>query len=42
MENSAAYPLTENPFFVDPTHGDYRLRDDADFMDIPVEQIGRY
>ncbi|MBR3990580.1 MAG: right-handed parallel beta-helix repeat-containing protein, partial [Clostridia bacterium] len=42
MENSAVYPLTENPFFVDPTAGDYRLRDDADFIPIPVERIGRY
>ena len=42
LEESRQVPLTENPFFVDPTAGDYRLRDDADFKDIPVEQIGRY
>ncbi|MBR3991143.1 MAG: right-handed parallel beta-helix repeat-containing protein, partial [Clostridia bacterium] len=42
LEESRHVPLTENPFFVDPTAGDYRLRDDADFIPIPVEQIGRY
>ena len=37
------YYLTENPLFVDPTHGDYRLRDGAEgFPDIEFEKIGRY
>ncbi len=32
----------ENPYFVDPTHGDYTIRDGADFFKIPYELIGRY
>ncbi len=42
IEESATCPLTENPFFVNPTAGDYRLRDGADFEPIPYELIGRY
>ena len=36
------YTLKENPFFVNPTIGDYRMRDDAEFSKIPFESIGRY
>ena len=36
------YSLDENPMFECPALGDYRIRDDADFMKIPFEQIGRY
>ena len=32
----------ENPYFVDPTNGDYRLKDGVDFFYIPFEEIGRY
>ena len=32
----------ENPFFVNPTRGDYRLKDGVDFFDIPFEEMGRY
>ena len=42
FENEKSYPIEENPFFVNPAIGDYRLRDDADFMNIPYEEIGRY
>ena len=36
------YTIDQNPFFVNPTIGDYRMRDDADFEAIPFENIGRY
>ena len=36
------YTLGENPFFVNPTLGDYRLADGADCPDIQFENIGRY
>ena len=32
----------ENPFFINPTRGDYRMREDADFFHIPFEEMGRY
>ena len=32
----------ENPFFVNPAKGDYRLRDGVDFFYIPFEEMGRY
>ncbi|MBR3991805.1 MAG: S-layer homology domain-containing protein [Clostridia bacterium] len=32
----------ENPYFVDPTNGDYRLKDGVDFFYIPFEEMGRY
>jgi hypothetical protein len=41
-ENNIVYSLTDNPFFVNPTIGDYRIREDADFHKIPFEKIGRY
>ena len=42
LEESKVISTSENPYFVDPTHGDYSLREDADFIDIPYEKIGRY
>ena len=43
VENNQGVPLTENPLFVNPTIGDYRIRDDVtDFPDIEFEKIGRY
>jgi len=41
-EGNLNFTLDENPLFVNPTIGDYRLRDDADFHRIPYEKIGRY
>ncbi|MBQ6676682.1 MAG: S-layer homology domain-containing protein [Clostridia bacterium] len=41
-EGNAAYGLDENPVFVNPTLGDYRIRDGVDFPDIHFEEIGRY
>ena len=38
----AGYTLDENPFFVNPTTGDYRVREGADFFNIQFENIGRY
>ena len=32
----------ENPYFVDPTHGDYTTKDGVTFMKIPFDLIGRY
>jgi len=42
IENNVKYNLDENPFFVNPAIGDYRIREDADFHKIPYENIGRY
>ena len=33
---------SDNPYFVNPTVGDYRLRDGVDFFSIPFEKMGRY
>ncbi len=41
-EDEHVYALDENPLFVCPAKGDYRIKDGADFMKIPFEQIGRY
>ena len=41
-ENNIVFSLTDNPFFVNPAIGDYRIREDADFHKIPYEKIGRY
>ena len=40
IKNNVLYSEDENPFFVDPTHGDYTLRDDADFIAIDFKNIG--
>ena len=39
---NVGYTLGENPFFVNPTLGDYRIREGVDFPDIRFEDIGRY
>ncbi|MBQ6262776.1 MAG: S-layer homology domain-containing protein [Clostridia bacterium] len=36
------YTLDQNPFFVNPTIGDYRMKDGAEFANIPYDLIGRY
>ena len=41
-ENNLEFEEGENPLFVNPTFGDYRIREDADFAEIPYEKIGRY
>jgi len=40
--NNNEYTDKVNPLFVNPSIGDYRIRDDADFHKIPFENIGRY
>ena len=42
IEDNVSYTLEENPLFVNPTVGDYRIREGADFPDIEFEKIGRY
>ncbi len=41
-KNNRNLPVDENPFFVNPSIGDYSVKDGADFFDIPFEKIGRY
>ena len=41
QDTNKVLTLEVNPFFVDPTHGDYRIREGSDF-DLPVEKMGRY
>ena len=41
LEDNTAYGYDENPFFVNPTIGDYRVREGVD-LDLPFELIGRY
>ena len=40
--DNIAYSFEDNPIFVNPTRGDYRIREGADFPDIEFEKIGRY
>ena len=42
IENNPAYSIEENPLFVNPTIGDYRLVEGSGFPDYHFEQIGRY
>ena len=42
IRGNVGYKMTENPLFVDPAAGDYRLRDGVDFPDYHYEKIGRY
>ena len=42
IEDNIYYARTENPLFVNPSRGDYRLKDDVDFPDVHFEEIGRY
>ena len=41
-ENNPNLAPDGNPCFVNPTRGDYRIRDGADCPDIRFEEIGRY
>ncbi|MBQ3901192.1 MAG: right-handed parallel beta-helix repeat-containing protein, partial [Clostridia bacterium] len=40
--DSTGVPLDENPCFVNPTLGDYRVRSGVGFPDIQFDKIGRY
>ena len=43
VENNRVFELSENPMFVNPAAGDYRLRDGVTgFPDVQFEKIGRY
>ena len=42
FEDNTVFVPDENPIFVNPTIGDYRIRDGVDFPDIHFEEIGRY
>ncbi len=42
IENNDALTFADNPLFVNPTAGDYRVKDGAEFPDIQFEKIGRY
>ena len=42
VEGLKGFTLADNPVFVNPSRGDYRIREDADFPDIHFENIGRY
>ena len=42
IEDNRGFTLDENPLFVNPSRGDYRVKDGADFPDIHFEKIGRY
>ena len=42
IEKSAQYPIIENPFFVNPNKGDYRIDPEKSEINIPYELIGRY
>ncbi|MBQ2469077.1 MAG: hypothetical protein II503_05265, partial [Clostridia bacterium] len=42
VTNETGFTLDENPLFVNPSRGDYRIRDGVDFPDIHFEEIGRY
>ncbi|MBQ6789504.1 MAG: S-layer homology domain-containing protein [Clostridia bacterium] len=41
-DGTVAYGLDENPFFADPTHGDYTITDTSKFADNQFDKIGRY
>ena len=42
VNGNLEFTLEENPIFVNPALGDYRIKEGADFHNIPFEQIGRY
>ncbi len=43
LDDNLGYTLAENPLFVNPTIGDYRMKDDAPIAEkILFEKIGRY
>ena len=41
IEDNVGIKTDENPFFINPSIGDYRMRDEIDFPFIPFDQIGR-
>ncbi|MBQ8523265.1 MAG: S-layer homology domain-containing protein [Clostridia bacterium] len=41
-KNNRSYDTDVNPIFVDPTHGDYSIREDVDFLDNHFKEMGRY
>ena len=42
IENNEYYTTGDNPLFVNPSIGDYRLKDGTGFPDLRFELIGRY
>ncbi len=42
VENNVHFTLEDNPIFVNPALGNYSIKEDADFLDIQFEKIGRY
>ena len=42
IEDNLYYASDENPLFVNPTRGDYRLKSGVAFPDVEFEKIGRY
>ena len=40
--DNTVFTEEENPLFVNPTRGDYRIKDGADFFRVPFEEMGRY
>ncbi len=42
IEDNVYYASTENPLFINPSRGDYRLKDGADVPDVHFEEMGRY
>ncbi|MBQ7475174.1 MAG: S-layer homology domain-containing protein [Clostridia bacterium] len=42
FEDNTVYTPDENPLFVNPTAGDYRMKDGVGFPKIPYSKIGRY
>ena len=42
LEPCETYNFSENPYFVDPTHGEYTLVEGADIADNHFAKIGRY
>ena len=41
-DNNVEYGQEVNPFFADPTHGDYSITDTSKFADNHFDKIGRY
>ncbi|MBQ3901530.1 MAG: S-layer homology domain-containing protein [Clostridia bacterium] len=41
-EGNKAFALDENPIFVNPYLGDYRIKEGSEFPDIHFEKMGRY
>ena len=41
-KNNISFPSDENLIFADPTHGDYSIKDGADYADNHFDKVGRY